>query len=346
MKILLTGGGTAGHIYPIVAVIEQIKKRQIDYLYVGSNGLEKTIAHSNRLNFQSLPVGKWRGYFDFRNFLDLFKTFFGLIKAYFIIKKFCPDIVFAKGGFVTFPVLFWVKKMRIPLIIHESDSIPGRANQWAGSFAKKICVGFPVTVYKDFFNEKLVYTGIPLREAFLNKETKTGARQAILITGGSLGSRKINEELLKIMPILTQKYEIYHQLGEQNLLQSEFANEHYHTFGFADNLAEIMSKADLVISRSGATTLSEIAILAKPAILIPYPYAAHDHQKANAKIFSESNAAIVVEEKELSENILLEKINRIMTDSQTRKTLVENVRKFAKPQAAREILEIILNTNG
>lgn len=345
MKILLTGGGTAGHIFPIIAIIEKIRKQGIDYLYVGSAGMEAKIAKANQFNFKQIPVGKWRNYFDLRNITDLFKTFFGLILGYFLLKKYRPDVVFAKGGYVTFPVLYWVKKMHIPLVIHESDVVPGRANSWAGSFAKKICVGFPLNNYHNFFNDKLIYTGTPTRSVFFEKKQNLNLKPIILVTGGSQGAKKINEEIIKIKPQLLGKYEIYHQVGETNDDKNQNENS-YHQFGFNENLAELMAKADLIIARAGATTLAEIAALAKPAIIIPYPFAAHNHQLENAKLYKNAEAIELINEKELDSDLLLKKIDLLMSNKELRQKLADNLNKFAKPNSAEEVLRILIETKN
>jgi len=343
MKIMLTGGGTAGHIYPIVALIEKIKKQNLDYLFVGSSGLESKIAQQNNLNFKNIPVGKWRHYFDFKNFTDIFQTFFGLISAYFLLKKYKPNVVFAKGGYVTFPILFWVRIMRIPLVIHESDMVPGRANIWASKFAQKICTGFPINEnYKVFQFDKIVYTGIPVREIFSNLEKKVSSKPVIVVTGGSQGSKKINEKIQEIKSELEKDYEIYNQLGDQNLVRKDETYS-YHQFGFEENLPEIMNKADLIIARAGATTLAEIAALAKPAIIIPYPFASMNHQKKNAEYLSKNHAIILLEENNLSNDILIRKIKEILTQNDLSKKLSENINKFACPDAAEEILKFIIS---
>lgn len=341
MKILLTGGGTAGHIFPIIAVIKEIEIEGIDYLYVGSSGMEEKIAHDNKIRFRKIPVGKWRNYFDIKNIFDLFKTFFGLVSAYFLLRKYAPDVVFAKGGYVTFPILYWVKKMRIPLVIHESDVVPGRANRWAANFAQKICVGFPINYYHDFTNDKLVYTGIPVRDINTEHNTETHSKPIILITGGSLGAIKINQEIYKIKTKLVEKYEIYHQIGEKNLDKNLNNSTSYHQFGFNKNILEIMEKADLIITRAGATTLAEIASLAKPAIIIPYPFAANDHQFKNAEIFKAADAIELINEKDLTGSLLVEKIDHILSSKERRSKLASNIKQFAKPNAAAEVLKIL-----
>jgi len=347
MRILLTGGGTAGHIWPIVAIAENLKKnRRINFLYVGSfSGLEKKVAKDFNVPFQGICVGKWRAYFSLMNFWDLLKTLFGIIQAFFILLSYRPNVVFAKGGFVTFPILFWLKFFKIPLVIHESDAVVGKANRWASRLARKICVGFPLKYYQNMPFEKMVFTGIPLRAEFFNTQVIKEERQTILITGGSQGSHFINEIILKILPSLLEKYEIYHLCGENdfniisqnNLVQ----NDHYHLENFSENMPKLIASADLIITRAGATTFAEIGALARAAILIPYPNAAADHQTINAKIYTEAQAAIMATEKNLTASSLLSIINRLMEDEKMRLLLGHHARQFAQKDSAQQITDIL-----
>lgn len=350
MNIILTGGGTAGHVWPIVAISQNLEKNaRVKFLYVGSRqGPEKKIAQHFHIPFKGLIVGKWRAYFTLANFWDLFKTFLGLIQAYFIIITFKPNVVFAKGGYVTLPILFWVKFFKIPLVLHESDSIMGKANAWAARFAQKICVGFPVKYYPEIPFEKLVFTGIPVRPEFFEiKSTSNllaGGRPVLVLTGGSQGSRPLNETFAKILPELLEKYEVYHLAGERDavaLKKQNFAtNSRYHLEGFTERMPEILAQADLVISRAGATTFAEIAALGKLSILIPYPAAAADHQTANAKVYEMASAAVVVSQKNLTPSSLLSIINRLMEDEKLRNLLGHHARQFAQKDSAQQIIDI------
>lgn len=347
IKVILTSGGTAGHVWPIVSIIDELKKHSnVDFLYVGSRqGLEKKIAHDQNIALKELLVGKWRGYISLSNIWDLLKTFIGLIQAYFLIIKFKPDVVFAKGGYVTFPVLFWTKQFKIPLVIHESDSILGKANRWATSFAQKICVGYPAEYYQNIDSSKIVYTGTPIQKEFLEIAVHENERPIILITGGSQGSVKINQIVESILPELLKKYVIYHQIGANNI-DNNINKPNYHPIGYTHEMAKIMAQADLVVSRSGANTLAEISQLAKAAILIPYPAAASDHQVSNAKIYEKAHAAEMILEKELTPDVLLNKINLLMADLTLRNRLSQNAHQFARPQAAKIIAKIIIDQNN
>lgn len=349
MKILLTSGGTFGHIYPIISVAQELKQKGAQLLFVGSvTGLEKDIAKENKIDFKGVHAGKWRNYFSFENFTDLFKTLFGIIEAYTVVKKFAPDVIFAKGGYVTFPVLLWAKRWHIPTIIHESDAIPGKANRWAAKFATKICVGFPEENYKDLPQDKLIYTGTPVRNIVLSQYNVSHDKPTLLITGGSQGSQNINKLVQEILPELLKKYEIYHLVGEKNLQDyphEEEDDEYYHLMGFSNNIISLIEKADLIISRSGANTLAEIASLTKPVILIPYTAAAGNHQAANAKVFEDKGAALVLQESSLTADRLLENINSLMASSDSRTLMSTNIHQFAKPDAAQAIAQILWNSH-
>lgn len=353
MKIILTGGGTAGHIWPIIALAQNLEKNaRVKFLYIGSRqGPEKEIAQHFQIPFKGLIVGKWRPYFSLANFWDLFKTFLGLIQAYLIMISFRPDVVFAKGGYVTFPILYWARKKKIPVVIHESDVIMGRANAWAAKFAQKICVGFPVKYYPDIDFEKLIFTGIPVRHEFFDIKSTSNQRPVLVLTGGSQGSHHLNETFTQILPELLVKYEVYHLAGERDvetLKKQNFAtHSHYHLESFTEQMPEMMAQADLIISRAGATTFTEIAALGKPSILIPYPEATANHQTANAQVYEEASAAVVVSQKSLTPSSLLSIINRLMEDEKLRQLLGHHAGQFAQKDSAQQIVDILFEvTHG
>jgi UDP-N-acetylglucosamine--N-acetylmuramyl-(pentapeptide) pyrophosphoryl-undecaprenol N-acetylglucosamine transferase len=348
MKIILCGGGTAGHIWPIVAIGESLQtNRKVKLLYVGSYfGQERAIAAKFQLPFRGIFVGKWRPYVSFLNFLDLFKTFFGLIQGFFIILFFSPQVVFSKGGYVTFPILYWAKIFKIPVVAHESDVVMGKANKWVFAFAKKICLGFPPKYYKNLpFSERFVYTGTPVRREFFDKIPIAREKPTILITGGSQGAQKINQIIGEILPELIKIYDVYHLCGEKNFenLKGKIQSPNYHLIGFSLETPALMRNADLIVSRAGANTLAEIAALGKSSILIPLSTAYADHQTENAQIYSKHNAAVVISEKNLTGSSLLSIINRLMDDEHFRKLLGHHAQEFAKKDATGEIIDIIFS---
>jgi UDP-N-acetylglucosamine--N-acetylmuramyl-(pentapeptide) pyrophosphoryl-undecaprenol N-acetylglucosamine transferase len=355
MKILFTGGGTAGHVWPIVSVFEEMRDRDrdrdISSLYVGSNcGFEVEICRKYHIPFKGIFVGKIRNYFSFKNFTDIIKTFFGLIQSFFILVSFKPDVIFSKGGYVAFPVLFWAKIFNISTVIHESDSVLGRMNQWSAVFAKKICVGYPTQYYDleklnlnmDTIKNKLEYTGIPLRSEYSNVSQNNFIRPRILITGGSQGSAKINQVVTEILPELLKNNDVFHLVGQNDFKKiSSNKDEHYRVLAFTDDMAQTMADSDLIVSRAGST-LAEISLLAKPSIIIPLPTSSLDHQKMNAKIYQENRAAEVIPEKNLTSQTLLSIINRLMADESYRFLLGRNAKMFARPDAAKCIVKILL----
>jgi len=345
-KIILTGGGTFGHISPIIALVEVLKKNsRVDYLYIGSrNGPEREISQKNQIKFKGIFAGKRRNYSSFSNFIDYLKIIFGLIQAYFILIFFKPDLIFSKGGYVAFPIVFWAKHLKIPLVIHESDSVMGSINIYSAKFAKKICVGFPLENYQntkiDF--DKLIYTGTPLRKEFYNIEPVKSEKQTILITGGSQGASKINNLVLEILPELVKKFEVYHLVGKNDFenIKSKFSNENYHPIAFTENMAELMNKADLIISRAGST-VAEISALGKASILIPLPSAHMDHQARNAQIYADKNAAVLVSEKNLTASSLLSIIKRLLEDDRFRLLIGHHAKEFTTESATEDIIDIL-----
>lgn len=353
-KIILTGGGTVGHISPIIALIEVLKKNsRIDYLYVGSrNGPECEIAKKNQIKFKGIFAGKRRNYSSFSNFIDFFKIIFGLIQAYFILIIFKPDVIFSKGGYVAFPIVFWAKRFKIPLVIHESDTVMGSINVYASKFAKKICVGFPIENYQNtnINFDKLIYTGTPLRKEFYNTKPVKPEKQTILVTGGSQGASKINNLILEILPELVKTFEIYHLIGKNDFenikacLKAKFSDENYHPMDFTENMADLMNKADLVISRAGST-VAEISALGKASILIPLPSAHMDHQTKNAQIYADKNAAVLVSEKNLTAGSLLSIIKRLLEDDEFRLLIGHHAKEFATENATQDIIDILFKVS-
>lgn len=346
-KFLLTGGGTAGHITPILAISEVLQKNhQIEFLYVGGrSSMEKEIAKKNNLPFYGIITGKRRNYISFQNFVDYFKILFGLIQGYFLLKRFRPNVIFAKGGFVTFPLIYWAKRFRIPLVIHESDTMMGKANLFSIDYAKKICLGFPVEYYENLPLEKLVYTGTPVVKAFFSEKSSKNSKPVILITGGSQGSQKLNEKITEILPELVKQYEIYHLVGEKNEKEVAFKDANYHPLGFTDKMAELMNQADLIISRAGANTLAEISALGKASILIPLPSSHLNHQEINANIYEKQNAAVNLSENHLTSSSLKSIIDRLMEDNKLRELLGKNAKQFSRPDSAREIVDILFEVS-
>lgn len=350
IRIVLTGGGTAGHVSPIFNVkteletLSEQRKYKIDFLYIGSaNSFESDYVPKQKIKFIGIQTGKLRRYFDWQNFIDPFKIIIGFIQSFFILLIHRPCVVFSKGGYVAVPVICASWILGIPIITHESDVIMGVANNFASKIAKKICVGFPSKYYRELPAEKLVYTGNPA--TIIRSENK--ARQnlkTLLIMGGSQGARAVNQIIAEILPELTKHYYVIHQAGKTDyewLKQNHWEN--YELYGFTEKLPELISQADLIISRAGAGSLAQVSASAKPVILIPLPTSANNHQVGNAKVYQEANAAITISENKLSAKSLLDLINRLMEDKETRKLMSLATRNLYHPKAAVAIAKEIIN---
>jgi UDP-N-acetylglucosamine--N-acetylmuramyl-(pentapeptide) pyrophosphoryl-undecaprenol N-acetylglucosamine transferase len=368
MKILLTGGGSGGHFYPLIAVAESINEiakkdnlvsAQIFFMSDSAYDTESLI--ENNITFVPISAGKVRRYASVSNFFDIFKTFFGILSALKKVFSIYPDIVFSKGAYASFPVLMAARILRIPVIIHESDSVPGRTNIWAGKFAKKIAVSYPDAA-QYFPKEKVAYTGNPLRKSVLNT-TKNGAHEylnleknipTILIIGGSLGAKIINERILDSLPKLVEKYQILHQTGKNNVQEVSKVSDiilgnnpnknRYRIFDYLNNLSLTMSAgaADLIISRAGST-IFEIASWGIPSIVIPITETNGNHQRINAYAYARSGAASVIEESNLTTNVLLAEIDRILQDKAMREKMSISAKNFTHPDAADKIAREIIN---
>ncbi|MEX0673115.1 MAG: UDP-N-acetylglucosamine--N-acetylmuramyl-(pentapeptide) pyrophosphoryl-undecaprenol N-acetylglucosamine transferase [Candidatus Paceibacterota bacterium] len=365
MKIVFTGGGTGGHFYPIIAVAEQLQKKlenehQSDsstLYYIAPEAYDEAMLQAVGLQYDSIPAGKVRRYFSFQNVLDVFKTIAGIFLAIWKLFLLYPDAVFAKGAYGSVPVLWAARILRIPVVIHESDSVPGRTNRWAAKFATRIAVS-----YKDaaryFPKEKVAHTGQPVRE-HIQKPIKEGARDhfgitsdvpVLLILGGSQGAQNINSAIINVLPQLLNEYVVIHQTGEGNLEEtSEVArailHEHEHGERYipvgslnSTEMAYAAGAASLVISRAGST-IFEIAQWGIPSIIIPIEDSNGDHQRTNAFSYARIGAASVVEESNLTVNILPSEIRRILKQPEVYEQMKKSTQFFVYPDAA----EIIAN---
>ncbi len=370
MKILLTGGGTGGHFYPVIAVAQELnqlaierKLIQMELYYMASKPYDERLLFENNLQYVKVPAGKVRRYFSILNFLDFFKTTFGVIKAVWDVFLMYPDVVFGKGGYDSFPAILAARLFRIPVVIHESDSQPGKVNAWAGKFARRIAVTFIEAADKFGRKDVVAHTGNPIRKALYTAQ-QGGAREflqlqedvpVILVLGGSQGAKSINQHLLDALPQLLNKYQVIHQTGKENLeevkqlasviLEKHVHRDRYKPFSYLNDLAlkMVAGSADLVLSRAGAGTISEIALWGIPAILVPIPEEVSHDQRANAFAYQRTGACIVVEEKNLSANILFSQIENLMKNKEERERMKLGALSFAKPDAARIIAEELVN---
>ncbi len=362
MRIILTGGGSGGHLMPLVAVANKIKERVPDteFLFVGPKGnLENIIIGKAGIPMKHVLAGKMRRYFSIWNIIDFFKAPLGILQALWVLLVYMPDAIFSKGGYASLPVVIAGFIYRIPVLIHESDSVLGLANSMLGKFATRVAVSYP-EAEREFPSQQVVLTGNPLRADIASGDPErarqmfsiTESKKVIFVCGGSQGARSINEKITEILPVLLKKYQIIHQTGESNFdtvvrkageLGIKADREGYHPVAFAgEELKDIYAVSDLVITRASANFLSEIAANGKPAIAIPLQNAANDHQRMNAYSIARSGGCVVLEENNLGEHMLLEKIEEIMNNEDLQRALSENIKQFYHADAADKIAEGVI----
>ena len=321
--IVLTGGGTAGHVTPNLALIPTLKENGWDIQYIGSHtGIEKELVIKENIPYHPIASGKLRRYLSVENLKDPFKVIKGYFDAYKILKKLKPKVVFSKGGYVTVPVVLAASHLKIPVIIHESDMTPGLANKIAMRSAKTVCVNFEETL--KYVGSKGVHTGSPIRkELFEGSKTKGNelcgfkeVRPTLLMMGGSLGARKINETLREALPQLLKNFNIVHICGKKNLDESLLKLEGYKQFEYvSEELPHLFAMSDIMLSRAGANALAEIMALNIPSLLIPLSQkASRGDQILNANAMKSKGYCDVLYEEGLNKNKLIEKINELYSN--------------------------------
>ena len=372
MKILLTGGGTGGHFYPLIAIaeklIEETDKEKIIGLklyYMSDNPYDKRMLFENNITFVQVPAGKMRLYFSLKNISDIFKTltgiFFGILSMFFIY----PDVVISKGGYASFPAVFAAKLLRIPVIVHESDSYPGRLNVWTAKFAKKIAISWPEAI-EYLPKEKTALTGQPIRKNILHGDS-TGAYEffnldsalpTILVLGGSQGAEIINNAIIDVLKDLLPKYQIIHQTGIKNIedvkgrskivMDGSLGLNHYVPVPYLNNLETRMAAgaATIIISRAGSA-IFEIASWGVPSIIIPITNSNGDHQRKNAYNYARTGACEVIDESNLTPHVLIAEIEKMINDKEKLERMRQAALSFANPDAAlkiaNEAIEIALS---
>ncbi|WP_125152104.1 undecaprenyldiphospho-muramoylpentapeptide beta-N-acetylglucosaminyltransferase [Clostridium rectalis] len=320
-KIILTGGGSAGHVTPNLALIPKLIKLGYEVEYIGtSDGIERSIIESENIKYHVISSGKLRRYFDIKNISDPFKVLKGIFQAKKIIKKQKPNIVFSKGGFVSVPVVIGAYLNKIPVIVHESDITPGLANKLSTPYCTKICVTFPESI-KNIKGNKAVLTGTPIREELFKGKREeaiklckfSGKKPILLVIGGSLGSRIINDNVRKILPELLMNFDVIHICGKKNTDNSFNNVEGYKQYEYVQNeISHFLNAADIVISRAGANVIFELLSLKKPNLLIPLSKkSSRGDQILNANSFKRNGYSIVIEEENLNEINLLSKLNEL-----------------------------------
>lgn len=323
-KIILTGGGTAGHVTPNLALIPDLRERGYEILYIGSyKGIERELIKDAGVEYRAISSGKLRRYFDLKNFTDPFRVLRGYLQSRRIIRKFKPDIIFSKGGFVAVPVTLAAKHYRVPVISHESDMTPGLANKLSMPSATRICCNFPETM-KYLPKDKAVLTGSPIRrellsgsrEAGLSFAGLSGEKPVLLVIGGSLGSVRVNEAIRSILDELLKDFDIIHICGKGNTDESLREKEGYVQYEYVSKeLKDIFAAADIIVSRAGANAICEILALKKPNLLIPLSAkASRGDQILNARSFEKQGFSKVLEEEDISDERLLKDIAELYRD--------------------------------
>ncbi len=348
--VFFTGGGTAGHVYPGLSVAEALLRKMPDarVIWIGSKkGMEEKIVRASGIEFIGIASGKLRRYFSFRNFTDIFRIKAGLIKAFFIMGRYRPAVVFSKGGFVSVPPVIAAGLRKIPVYSHESDVTPGLATRINSRFSEKILVSYEKTM-KYITAGKAVLTGNPLRSAIFSADSDNGRKIAgagnkkiIMVLGGSQGALQINRLIEQLLPELAGKYFIIHQTGKHDF-NSEIPDGYMRREYINEELPDLMAAADIIISRAGASTLWETAALGKPSILIPLGTgASRGDQAMNADVFREAGASVVLEGFVTAEQLKTE-IDRIMNDDKLKSSMAEAALQLVKENPAEIISDLIL----
>lgn len=333
-KIVMTGGGTAGHVTPNIALLPSLKKEGYEIYYIGSyDGIEKNLIEQENIPYYGISSGKLRRYHSWKNFTDPFKVVKGFFQARKLLKKIKPDVVFSKGGFVSVPVILAAKTRHIPSIIHESDLTPGLANKLAIPNATKVCCNFPETI-SYLPSGKAVLTGSPIRRQLLHGNKENALRfchfsnhlPVLLVMGGSIGSVYINNAIRDCLDDLLKKYQIIHLCGKGNLDTSLETKSGYAQFEYiSDELPDLFAAADIVIARAGANSICELLALRKPNILIPLGLnASRGDQILNAASFEKQGFSVVLEEEKVTADTLQTTLDAVMKNRQQYITSMEN----------------------
>jgi UDP-N-acetylglucosamine--N-acetylmuramyl-(pentapeptide) pyrophosphoryl-undecaprenol N-acetylglucosamine transferase len=364
LKVLLIGGGTGGHLYPLLTVARKIKElkgeENVKFLYIGPiNKFSKEILKENGIKTRGIFTAKWRRYFSILNFLEILLIPIGFLQSLIFILIYMPDVVFSKGGYGSVLPAIVSRLYFIPILIHESDVVPGKSNLLLSKLADIFAISFHDT--KQYFNnEKVYFTGNPVRrninDGDVNKAVEIfklrNQKPVILILGGSQGSQFINRQIIKVLKVLLRHFQIIHQVGSGNLKEVKklaayqgikVSRSNYHPYEFLGNeIIHAYKVASLIISRAGAMSISEIAAVAKPSILIPLASGANNHQVYNAYAIGEVGGSIVIKENNLRKELFLTKISDIMNGKISAKQMAGQIAKFYFPDAAEKIAFALL----
>ncbi len=369
MKILFTGGGTAGHIFPIIAIIRELKKQGFVFtpVYMGpKDEFSRVELSQEQVKIKTVLAGKIRRYLNWKSVLQnladlLFKIPLGFLQSFFYIFFFAPDLIFSKGGYGSVPTVFCGWLFQIPIIIHESDVTPGAANRLLSKLAPRVMVSFPASKTEYFPEKKMISVGNPIRKRITegSKEKAkslfnlTGEKPVILVIGGSQGSQTINDLILLVLPTMLNKFEIIHQTGRKNfknlkaeakVVVAKEREKYYHPLPFLREveLREAYAAADLIISRSGSGSVFEVAACGKPSILVPLSNSAQNHQVKNAYAYAHYEACVVMEETNLTPHFLFEKIKYLFAHPDEMEKMSGKAQEFSKPESAQAIAKYLI----
>lgn len=359
-RILLTGGGTGGHWYPLLSVVDEIRKidPRVEIFYAGPRGSHRVLFEEKNITCYTIAGSKIRRYAALGNLIDVPKFFWSILQAWWRLYFLMPDVVFSKGGPGSFPVILAAKFYFIPVLMHESDSVPSLNSRLAAPFANRIAISFN-SAGNYFSKNKTAFTGNPVRGDLFKvlPGTKAAKKQLgfdsekplIFILGGSQGSTRINDFVADLVPKLVKFTQVFHQTGENNLkVVLKIIGEQptgYKAEGYLDltGMQLALSAADLVVSRAGAGAIYEIAAFHKPSILLPLSDAANNHQRNNAYEYAETGAAEVLEESNLVEHLFLNSVERLITNKEKLGEMGEKAKNFYKPEAATVLAKELLN---
>jgi len=369
MKIVLTGGGSGGHFYPLIAVAEEINtivdERNLvkpELYYISNDPYNEMLLYQNEIEFKHVHAGKLRRYFSIKNATDFLRTLVGLPTAIKLLFRIYPDVVFSKGSYVSVPVVMAARLLRIPVFVHDSDAVPGRANLWAAKFAKRIGISYPDAAKYFSRKDKVAFVGNPIRREVRQVLTHDAhtyfsfvpETPTILVLGGSQGAEVINNTMLRTVGDLLNDYQVIHQVGSANidayteLLEVEI-KDHPHLSRYrivaslnALELRTAAGAADIIVSRAGSSAIYEIATWQKPAILVPIPESVSRDQRENAYAYARAGGCEVIEQHNFTPHVLTGELKRIWEDEPLRARMVEGAKKFQRPDAAKVIAQEII----
>ena len=360
MRILVSGGGTGGHIYPAIAFINEVKKNQPDakFLYIGTEkGLEKSIVERENIPFKSIEITGFKRKLSFDNFKTIMRFIKGTALSKKYIKEFKPDVVIGTGGYVCGPVVYAAAKLKIPTIVHEQNSVPGLTNKFLSKYVDKVALCFE-EADQYFPKEKTVLTGNPRASEVIGNDGNRGKQsvgldsniKVVLIVGGSRGAKPINDAFIEVLPKVSEKdYQVLYVTGDvhyENVLKEvkKVGNpDNVIIKPFLHNMPEVLAGVDLIVARAGATTLAEITALGIPSILIPSPYVTNNHQEKNARALGNNGAAIVRLEKEMNGTTLLQDIDDILLNEQTLEQMKKSSLRLGIPNAAKNLFDLAVH---